>query len=84
MMGEGSPPVEEFGWLHFGTPGLAPLQNQCVSLLHCSKDGYRMPRVFEAIARDREGPGKEGIAVRCGGHLLHGLEDFFHAPELFR
>lgn len=82
MMGDAVPPVEEFGWLYFGTPRLAPLSGKCVSLLFCKPDGYRMPPVFEAIARDRE-------AVREKRESQFDSEDgkytvwkkFFHTPN---
>ena len=82
MMGDTVPPVEEFGWLYFGTPRLAPLSGKSVSLPFCSSDGYRMPPAFEAIARDREAvrEKRESQFDSEEGHYTV-WKNFFHSPD---
>jgi hypothetical protein len=82
MMGDTVPPVEEFGWLYFGTPRLAPLSGKCVALLFCSPTGYQMPRVFEAIARDREAVREKREAqFESEGDPCTVWKTYFHTPD---
>jgi hypothetical protein len=82
MMGDAVPPIEEFGWLYFGTPRLAPLSSKCVALLFCSPTGYQMPRVFEAIARDRGGVREKREAqFESEGDHYTVWKTFFHTPD---
>ena len=81
MMGDAVAPVEDFGWLYFGTPRLAPLSGRCVSLIFCNPEGYRMPHIFETIARDRDAvrEKKESQFDSEDGHYTV-WKSFFHTP----
>ena len=82
IMGDTVPNIEEFGWLYFGTPRLAPLSGKCVSLLFCTPAGYRMPSVFESIARDRDAvrEKRESQFDSEGGNYTV-WKTFFHTPN---
>ena len=84
MMGDTVPPIEELGWLYFGTTRLAPQPNRWLSLLFCNPNGYRMPNVFEGIARDRDGIREKRESQSDGdGELPTGTvwKTFFHTPN---
>ncbi|MFA6291211.1 MAG: hypothetical protein WC637_05480 [Victivallales bacterium] len=81
-LGDSVSPTEDFGWLYFGTPRLAPLAERCVPLLYCSPNGYRMPDVFRAISRDRDGiREKKESQFETGGVPYKVWKTFFHTPN---